>query len=112
MIANVNGPGSTNNNNVSVSLSGAGIPSLNYSFSVGNLYNTKDLSSKSSKYGRWQFVRISNPLNPIYTNNLTTRPGIRVTNTQGNLALQLSHSLDFYSVQNNTGVITITTPDR
>ncbi|MET3574240.1 hypothetical protein ACFFIY_12215 [Bhargavaea ullalensis] len=103
------GPASTNSGDVSVSLSGAGVPGISYNFSTGTLYNTSDLSSKSSKYGRWKFSRA---VYPVYANRLTTRPAIRSSNTKGNFALQLSHSLVFDNVTNNTGVITITTPDR
>lgn len=103
------GPSSTNSSTVAVSLSGAGVPGISYSFATGVRYNTIDLSSKSSKYGRWQFSRA---LYPIYANKLTARPAIRSSNTSGAFALELSHSLYFDNVTNNTGVITITTPDR
>lgn len=103
------GPATTKSSTVSVSLSGAGVPGLSYSFNTGVRYNTYDLSSKSSKYGRWKFARA---LYPIYSNKLSARPSIRATNTKGAFALQLSHSLEFDNVTNNTGVITISTPDR
>lgn len=103
------GPNSTSSSTVGVSLSGAGIATLNYSFSTGVRYNTVDLSSKSSKYGRWKFTRA---YYPIYANRLVARPAIRATNTSGPFSLQLSHSLEFDNVTNNTGVITINTPDR
>ena len=99
---------STNDSTVSVSLNGyaAGI---SYTFNTGTLYNTKDLSSKSSKYGRWQF---SKNVLPLYANKLKTVPSIRATNTVGAFSVQLSHSLYFDNTTNNTGVITISTPDR
>lgn len=103
------GPSTTSSSTVAVSLSGAGVPGISYSFNTGVRYNTVDLSSKSSKYGRWNFTRA---LYPIYSNKLTARPAIRSSNTSGNFALELSHSLEFDNVTNNTGVITITTPDR
>lgn len=102
------GPSSTNSSSVTVSLSGY-VPGVSYTFNTGVAYNTTDNSSKSSKVGSWKFSRA---VYPVYANKLTTRPAIRATNTSGYFTVQLSHSLVFDNVTNNTGIIYVSTPDR
>ncbi|WP_297523171.1 hypothetical protein [uncultured Clostridium sp.] len=101
------GPSSTTSQNVGVSLSRLGIPSVSWSFNIGN-WTTKDLSSFSNKYGRWRFV------GPVigYSKRVTTRPGIRASNTRGNFGLEVSHTTATNHGNFQTGIAQIFVPDR
>ena len=103
--------GNDSGGQVSVGLDGAGVPSIGYSFNIDG-FSVKDLSSVSSKYGRWRFVDyVGNE------NSFTTRPGIRVANTSGSLVVELSHSVEYkYTSEltrtSSTGVVQDWLTDR
>lgn len=101
------GPASTSAQNVGVSLNGLGIPSISWSFNIGN-WTTKDLSSLSNKYGRWRFV------GPMlgFSQKVTTKPGIRASNTRGNFGLEVSHTTDTNHGNFQTGIAQIFVADR
>ncbi|MBC1906370.1 hypothetical protein HCA64_07770 [Listeria booriae] len=107
------GPDSNSSGKASVSLSGAGVPSISYSFGMSG-HKVTNLSSKSSKYGRWEFKETGLVSG---TSRLVTRPAIRSSNTSGSFGVQISHSSEIgvfplVNEYDNTGVITIYTPDR
>lgn len=105
---------STSGGSLSVGLDGAGVPSLSYSFSISG-FSVTNLSSMINNYGRWRFW-------DGFGNEpeFTTKPGIRVVNTQGNLVVNLSHSTNiktyltgiFINTTHNTGVIQMVVSDR
>lgn len=101
------GPSSTSAQSVGVSLSGLGIPTASWAFNIGN-WTTKDLSSLSSKYGRWRFI------GPIagFSKSVTTRPGIRASNTKGNFGLEVSHTTSTNHGNFQTGIAQIFVADR
>lgn len=107
------GPDNSSSGKASVNLSGAGVPSISYSFNMSG-HKVTNLSSKSSKYGRWEFKE--NGL-VAGTSKLVTRPAIRSSNTSGSFGVQISHSSEIgvfplVNEYDNTGVVTIYTPDR
>ncbi|MDT0111020.1 hypothetical protein QJV45_11125 [Listeria booriae] len=107
------GPDSNSSGKASVSLSGAGVPSISYSFGMSG-HKVTNLSSKSPKYGRWEFKETGLVSG---TSRLVTRPAIRSSNTSGSFGVQISHSSEIgvfplVNEYDNTGVITIYTPDR
>lgn len=101
------GPSSTSASTMGVSLSGLGVPSVSWSFNIGN-WSTKDLSSFSSKYGRWKF----SSLMVGYSQRITTRPGIRASNTVGNFGLEVSHTTSTHHGNFQTGIAQIFVADR
>jgi len=101
------GPASSSAAKVNVSLSGL-TPGISWDFSLGGT-NIKNSSSYSGKYGRWTLKR--NTLN-FQPKSLKMTPGIRATNTSGNFAVQMSHQYDRRNSPHNTGVITMSVPDR
>jgi hypothetical protein len=99
------GPKDDSGFSVSVDLSGITSP-LSWTFNVGNFF-VDNVSSLSSKYGRWIYTR-----NLGYPDPFVTEPGIRVSNTSGNLAVQLSHSFNIGYKDHSTGIVTVSLPDR
>jgi hypothetical protein len=99
------GPKDDSGFSVGVELSGITSP-LTWNFNVGN-FSVNNVSSITSKYGRWIYTR-----NLGYPDPFVTEPGIRVSNTSGNLAVQLSHSLNVAYYDNSTGIVTVSLPDR
>lgn len=85
---------------------------IGYSFSISG-FSVKDYSSLSGKYGRWKFYDGIGNLK-----SMTTKPGIRVSNTSGSLVIELSHTtdnnsgIDGYAGGLQTGVIQIWVTDR
>lgn len=103
--------GNSSGGEVSVGLDGAGVPSVGYSFSISG-FSVKDLSSLSSKYGRWRFVDYLGS-----EESFTTQPGIRVANTTGSLVVELSHKVEYRDVflndkTSSTGVVQDWITDR
>lgn len=102
--------GSNQTGSVSVSLNSMGVAAASYSFNIGN-FTVTDLSSKSEKYGRWKFDTSKQK------RTLKTKPGIRVTNTKGDLYIDVSHSIYQYipnawGQKLYTGEVRIIVPDR
>ena len=91
---------------------GTPVPGIGYSFSISG-FSVKDYSSLSGKYGRWKFYDGIGNLK-----SMTTKPGIRVSNTSGSLVIELSHTtdnnsgIDEYAGGLQTGVIQIWVTDR
>ncbi|MCB2293595.1 hypothetical protein LGK95_08675 [Clostridium algoriphilum] len=100
------GPTSTSSTKVSVGLAGI-VPTVGWIFDSSG-FKITDLSNKGAKYGKWKFAAPSAGA----TSSLTTKPGIRVTNTSGDLKLNLSHTLDFKFSDHSTGVINVLVGDR
>lgn len=106
------GPVSTNSSNVNFTLTG-GVPSASFDYNTKG-FNVTNLSSLSGNYGRW---RHSAPILGLSNTILNTNPGIRVSNTKGNFAVQLSHTTSMNvtstSVKSHqTGVVQIIVADR
>lgn len=104
--------GNSSGGSVTVGLSGGGVPSVGYNFSISG-FSLYDLSSMSGNYGRWKFWDNFGSLNSI-----TTEPGIRAANASGYFVAELSHVSSCRKFSNNldqeynTGVIQIWIPDR
>lgn len=99
------GPKTKSNGSATVTLEQILTP-MQWSFKLSN-FSLKDSSSISNKYGRWIYTR-----NLGYPDPFVTKPGIRASNTSGNFALQVSHTLNIDYKDHNTGVMTISVPDR
>lgn len=86
-----------------------GITSGNaWTFNVGSVY-TNNVSSVAEKYGRWLYNHTLDYMQDPFV----TRPGLRVSNTSGNLAIKTSHTLNTSTGKEHaTGVITTSIPDR
>lgn len=101
--------GSASGGQVSVSLSG-GVPTLSYDFPIDG-YSIKNKSSLTGKYGRWEVCD-----NVGNVDSFEINPGIRASNTSGNMVLELSHTTNFSPVALNedhgTGVIQLILADR
>ncbi|MFE4384938.1 hypothetical protein ACFRPD_36115, partial [Streptomyces cyaneofuscatus] len=92
---------------VGVDLSGL-VSGNAWTFSVGAVI-TNNVSSIANKYGKWTWTHTSSYMQ----NPFVTKPGLRVTNTSGNLAIKTSHSLHAsYGATHSTGVVTTYIPDR
>lgn len=102
------GPDSTSGPTASVGLSGF-VPSFNWNFNISG-FSITSTSSLSDKYGRWTLNK--NLFNPTPT-SATMRPGIRTSNTSGNLGVKLSHAY-FRSggTVHATDIITMYVADR
>ncbi|WP_368985468.1 hypothetical protein NST54_13435 [Caldifermentibacillus hisashii] len=100
--------GGVSGSTATVGLSGF-VPNVSWTFSIGG-FKMSDLSSVSSKYGRW---KLSPTLINLGPSQLVIKPGIKSSNTSGNFGLQLSQKqVRVGSVQNGTGVVSIFVPDR
>lgn len=86
-----------------------GITSGNaWTFNVGSVY-TNNVSSIANKYGRWIWTHTWDYMQ----NPFVTRPGLRVSNTSGSLAIKTSHTFHTsYSYEHQTGIVTTYIPDR
>ncbi|HZG59348.1 MAG TPA: hypothetical protein VEY68_02395 [Anoxybacillus sp.] len=92
---------------VSVNLTGF-VSGNAWSFNVGSVYTNND-SSIANKYGRWEWYHTWGYMQDPFV----TQPGMRVSNTSGNLAIKHSHSFHTsYSYWHYTGVVTTYIPDR
>lgn len=100
------GPDSSGSGTVSVTLDTSG-PSAQWSMDLGSS-RVNDLSSISSKYGRWEFKA------PIIgsVKYLTTKSGIRASNTSGNFGVRVSHTFETNRGNHQTGVVEIFWRDR
>lgn len=100
------GPSSDAGFTVPVTLTGISA-AVDWAFNVGNTW-IDDLSSVTGKYGRWSYALGLGAPNPF-----NTEPGIRVSNTSGAFAAQLSHTFAIKaSGSHSTGIVTVTLPDR
>ncbi|HWO77769.1 MAG TPA: hypothetical protein VNM69_18025 [Bacillus sp. (in: firmicutes)] len=99
------GPKKKSNGSVTVTLEQILTP-MQWSFTIKQ-FGFSDSSSIPSKYGRWTYTRESG-----YPNPFVTKPGIRASNTSGNFALQVSHTLNIDYKKHSTGIVTISVPDR
>lgn len=103
--------GNSSGGTITVGLDGLGIPSVQYSFSIAG-FSVTDYSSLSGNYGRWHFWDGVGNLS-----NIVTQPGIRVTNTSGALAIDLSQTTSIiaktgWDSDHQTGIIQILVSDR
>ncbi|MBT2641476.1 hypothetical protein J7I80_04505 [Bacillus sp. ISL-41] len=94
---------------IPVSLSGGGPSGISWSFDLGAVVTTNDRSSIANKYGRWTWSSVEPLLSP---NPFVTKPGLRVGNTAGKLAIEMSHVLMMDADYGQTGVVTAYIPDR
>ncbi|MFB7640631.1 hypothetical protein [Peribacillus butanolivorans] len=102
------GPKDSSAKSASVSLSGL-VPGVSWNFGISG-FNIADLSSKSSKYGRWKMTK---DITNIQPKKASMEPGIRSTNTKGNFGVELSHTYTRAGGQtHNTGTVSIFVPDR
>lgn len=99
------GPEDKNSGTVSVTLSQIVNP-MEWTFTL-NQFSVDDVSSTYNKYGRWIYNR-----NWGFPDPYITKPGIRVSNTSGNFAMQHSHSFQISYETHYTGTVTISVPDR
>lgn len=99
------GPKDDGGGSVNVSLSGILNP-MSWNFDIG-YFSLDDISSIANKYGRWEYNR-----NLGYADPFISEPGLRVSNTLGNLATQLSHTFIIGYQNHSTGIITVSLPDR
>lgn len=84
---------------------------MQYSFPIAG-FSVTDYSSLSGNYGRWHFWDGVGNLASI-----VTQPGIRVTNTSGALAIDLSQTTEIIAStgpnsNHQTGIIQILVNDR
>ncbi|MEC0347987.1 hypothetical protein [Peribacillus frigoritolerans] len=99
------GPKSDSGGNVSVTLGGGGPPSISWTFNTNN-FRTSNNSSMDKKRGEWNWYR------KFGHNDLDTEPGIRITNTGGNLYVNINHYFKIESYVNNPGNVRASLPDR
>ncbi len=103
------GPTGEKTGTISVSLSSPASATFSYTFNTSN--KIKNLSSQSGKYGRWNITSMQRP------QTITFKPAIRISNTEGNVAVDISHTANHYvpnliGVQVGTGVTRLQCPDR
>lgn len=102
------GPDDTSATTMSVSLSGV-VPGASWTFQPGG-FSIDSTSSLSSKYGRWTLNK--NTFNPT-PKSAKMSPGIRTSNTSGNLGLELSHAYNRAGGHSHqTGIVSMYVTDR
>lgn len=101
-------PQSTTTGNISLTLSGGGVPSIGWSESIGSR-RILDSSDLANNYARWT---LKTPVLGDFSNTLYFSAGTRVYNTVGNFCLQLSQQLNVGTGDHLTGVLTMAYADR
>lgn len=99
------GPKTDTGFTVPVTLNGK-VATADWTFEVGNTY-VGNSSSTSNKYGRWSYSLGIGAPEPFIT-----EPGMRISNTKGAFALQISNTFNVYMGKHQTGTVTIILPDR
>lgn len=99
------GPKTDAGGSVSVTLGGGGPPSISWNFNTSN-FRTQNNSSMEEKLGKWNwYLKFGHA-------NLKTEPGIRITNTGGNLYVNINHYFKIESYTHNPANTRASVPDR
>lgn len=100
------GPKTDSGGSVSVTLGGGGPPSITWNFNTSSNFRTQNNSSMEEKLGKWNwYLKFGHA-------NLKTEPGIRITNTGGNLYVNINHYFRIDGYVNNPGNVRASIPDR